>query len=86
LDTNISFEIYDDWAGVDSGSIVVTLSGLDNDYFAVYSGSDLNFSGLISAANTPDYLVELVHDDFPVGVEISVSVYAKDNENHGGIL
>ncbi len=79
----IKLWIKDDWAGVDSGTIKITLSGVNwTDYWPyVFSGSDLNLSGVQWNANQPDYYVNITnHVTFPTSGTIKVSVYAKDME------
>ncbi|HCY21377.1 TPA: hypothetical protein DIC40_06070 [Patescibacteria group bacterium] len=58
----------DEWAGVNSGSIVVTLSGINGTSYGpyVFSGNMLNLSGLSSTALQPNWFVEIPnHVDFP---------------------
>lgn len=75
--------IQDEWAGVDSGSIVVTLSGINGTAYwpFQFSGVDLNLSGVSGIANQPDrYLTISNHIDFPTSWTIRVNVYAEDME------
>jgi len=67
-DTPIRFGVQDDWAGVNSGSIVVTLSGINGTSYGpyVFSGNMLSLSGLSSDALQPNWMVEVSnHVDFP---------------------
>ena len=83
----VSFKLSDDWAGIDSGSVILTLSWLDNDFYGQYSGDLLNFSDVAWVANTPDYIVSLInHNQFSASGTIQASVYALDNEENGGVL
>lgn len=80
-DAPIRFGVQDDWAGVDSGSIVVTLSGINGTSYGpyVFSGNMLNLSGLSSDALQPNWLVEVSnHVDFPASWTIGVSVSVRD--------
>jgi hypothetical protein len=79
----VKLGIQDEWAGVDSGSIVVTLSGVFwTSYWPFqFSGSDLNLSGVTGIANQPDWYINITnHTDFPTSWTIRVSVYAEDME------
>ena len=83
LSDPIKLWIKDDWAGVNSGTIKVTLSGVNwtNYWPYVFSGTDLNLSGVQWAANQPDYYINISnHEMFPTSGTINVSVYAKDME------
>lgn len=80
-DTPIRFGVQDDWAGVNSGSIVVTLSGINGTSYGpyVFSGNMLSFSGLSSNALQPNWIVEVSnHVDFPASWTIRVSVAVRD--------
>ena len=68
FDAPIGFGVQDDWAGVNSGSIVVTLSGINGTAYGpyVFSGNLLELSGLSSTALQPNWMVEVAnHPDFP---------------------
>ena len=80
LDEKITFDISDDWAGVDSGSIIVILSWLDNDFYWIYSWIELLLSGISWSANYSDYHVEIFHHDFPTSGTIKADVYWSDLE------
>ena len=85
----IKLWIKDDWAGVDSGTIKIILSGVNwTDYWPyLFSGSDLNLSGVQWNANQPDYYINISnHEIFPTSGTIKVSVYAKDMEWNGGTI
>ncbi len=80
-DAPIRFGVEDDWAGVDSGSIVVTLSGINGTSYGpyVFSGNMLNLSGLSSNALQPNWMVEVSnHVDFPASWTIRVNVRVRD--------
>lgn len=80
-DAPIRFGVEDDWAGVDSGSIVVTLSGINGTSYGpyVFSGNMLNLSGISSNALQPNWMVEVSnHVDFPASWTIRVSVRVRD--------
>lgn len=83
----VSWKIYDDWAWVDSGTIVVVLSGTNDaasGYRHVFSGSQLNLTAVNGSANTPDYTYNITdHVSFPENGRIEVRVYAKDSEGNG---
>lgn len=73
--------IADDWAGVDSGSIRVTLSGIAGTSYGpyVFSGSALHLSGVWGTANQPNYYLSISdHAPFPYSWTILVQVYAQD--------
>lgn len=77
--------IEDDWAGVNSGSIVVTLSWINGTTYGPYlfSGTDLNLSWVTSTANQPNYFLTIAnHVNFPSSGTIIVSVYAEDMEGN----
>lgn len=83
LSDSVKLGIQDEWAGVDSGSIVVTLSGINGTAYWPYqfSGTDLNLSGVTGIANEPDWYIDINnHLDFPTSWTIRVSVYAEDME------
>ncbi|MDD3262873.1 MAG: hypothetical protein PHR61_03420 [Candidatus Absconditabacteria bacterium] len=85
LSTPVRLGIQDDWAGVNSGSIVVTLSGINGTNYGPYqfSGSDLNLSGIVGIANQPDWYIDINnHVDFSTSGTIRVSVYAEDMEGN----
>ena len=80
-DAPIRFGVQDDWAGVNSGSIVVTLSGINGTSYGpyVFSGNMLNLSGLSSNALQPNWMVEVSnHVDFPASWTILVRVAVRD--------
>jgi hypothetical protein len=80
-DAPIRFGVEDDWAGVNSGSIVVTLSGINGTSYGpyVFSGNMLNLSGLSSTALQPNWMVEVSnHVDFPASWTIRVRVAVRD--------
>ncbi|AHB41525.1 hypothetical protein P148_SR1C00001G0735 [candidate division SR1 bacterium RAAC1_SR1_1] len=83
LSDPVKLGIQDEWAGVDSGSIVVTLSGVFGTTYGPFqfSGSDLNLSGVTGIANQPDWYINITnHIDFPTSGTIRVSIYAEDME------
>lgn len=83
LNEPIKLWIKDDWAGVKSGTIKITVSGINwTSYWPyVFSGSDLNLSGVQWEANEPDYYINITnHEKFPTSGTIKVVVYAKDME------
>lgn len=85
LSAPIQLWIQDDWAWVDSWSILVTLSWINlTDYWPyLFSGNDLNLSWVLWVANQPDYYINITnHPDFPTSWTIRVSVYAQDMENN----
>jgi hypothetical protein len=86
LAANVWFKISDDWAGIDSGSILVTLSGIDNNFLWYYSGNDLLLSWIVWIADYPDYNVSFDHLDFPTSSTIKVKVYWLDLAWNGGVL
>lgn len=80
-DTPIRFGVEDDWAGVNSWSIVVTLSGVNWTQYWPYtfSGTQLLLSGLASTALQPNWIVEIPnHQAFPWSWTIRVSVIVRD--------
>ncbi len=79
----IRFWVQDDWAGIDSWSIVVTLSWTDWTKYWPYSFSwnSLLFSGIAGNALQPNWIVELSdHSDFPLSWTILVHVSVRDME------
>lgn len=77
----ISLWIADDWAGIHSWSIVVTLSWVAwTEYWPyIFSWSDLNLSGIVGTANQPDYSISISnHVAFPYSWSIQVSISATD--------
>ncbi len=76
----IQLWIADDRAGVNSWTIVVTLSGINGTTYGpfIFSGSDLNLSGIAWTALQPDYSITINHSNFPSSWTIQVSVYAED--------
>lgn len=78
--TPITLGIADDRAGVHSGTIIVTISGVNGTAYGpfVFSGSDLNLSGVPWTALQPDYYITINHTPFPSSWTIHVSVYAED--------
>ncbi len=83
LSDPIRLGIQDEWAGVNSGSIVVTLSGINWTLYwpFQFSGSNLNLSGVTGIANQPDWYINVTnHENFPTSWTIRVSVYAQDME------
>ncbi len=73
--------LQDERAGVDPDSIVVTLLWInDTEYWPfVFSGSDLNLSGVNGIANGPDYFVKITNNEnFPTSGAIRVSVSVED--------
>ena len=83
LSAPIELWIKDDWAGVNSGTIQITLSWVNwTDYWPyVFSGADLNLSGVQWEADQPDYYINILnHEKFPTSGTIKVEVYAKDME------
>lgn len=80
-DAPIIFGVQDDWAGVNSGSIVVTLSWINWTNYGpyVFSGNVLNLSGIGGSSLQPNWMVELSeHKDFPASWTIHVNVVASD--------
>ncbi|MCF7835360.1 hypothetical protein K9M48_04960 [Candidatus Gracilibacteria bacterium] len=85
LSAPVQLGIQDDWAGVDGGSIQITLSGINGTDYGpyIFSGNDLNLTGVPGSANQPDYYINITnHVDFPASGTIKVSVYAEDMENN----
>ena len=70
--------IADDRAGVNSWSIIITLSG-SNYWPYIFSGTDLNLSGVQGTANHPDYYLSLInHPPFASSGTIQVIIDAQD--------
>ena len=83
LSEPIKLWIKDEWAGVDSGTVQITVKGINwTSYWPyVFSGSDLNLSWVQWSANKPDYYLSISnHEKFPTSGTIQISVYAKDVE------
>jgi len=81
----IQLGIQDEWAGVNSWSITVTLQWAWWTTYGpyIFSGNDLNLSWVTSNANQPDYSLTLSnHIPFPSSWTIQVSVYAEDMEGN----
>ncbi len=85
LNDIISFSINDFWAGVDTGTITVAVSGINNaasGYNYIYSGTDLSFvlnHGSEWLGNSWWYDVTVVNPvDFPATGELQVTVYGED--------
>lgn len=81
----IKLWIQDNWAGVDSWSIIVTLSWINwtNYWPYIFSWNSLNLSWVIWTANQPDYYINITnHSAFPASWTIKVSIYAEDMENN----
>ena len=81
LSAPIKLWIKDDRAGVDSGTIKITVGGINwTTYWPyIFSWSDLNLSWVQWNANTPDYYISILnHKDFPTSGTIEVKVYAED--------
>ena len=77
----INLSIGDDRAGVNSWSIVITLSGTNGTAYGPYTftGTSLNLSWLVGSALQPDYAISISnHIAFPSSGTIHVSVYALD--------
>ena len=75
--------IQDDWAGVNSWSIVVTLSWTAWTNYGpyVFSWTSLHLSWVVGVANQPDYFISISsHPSFPSSWTIKVIVYAEDME------
>ena len=75
--------IQDDWAGVNSWSIVIILSWVEWTPYGpyIYSWSSLHLSWVAGVANTPDYLTTISsHPNFPSSWTIKVIVSAQDME------
>ena len=73
--------IADDWAGVNSWSITITLSGINGTAYGPYTftGTSLNLSWLAGSALQPDYAISISsHVAFPSSWTIQVNVYATD--------
>ncbi|HRU50002.1 MAG TPA: hypothetical protein P5155_00705, partial [Candidatus Absconditabacterales bacterium] len=86
-DANISFNMHDDRAGVDSGSIVVIFSGIGNAFYAEYYSGDLSFEAISGDANIDDYKIVLQsHLEFPTNSDISMIIYGYDLAGNGGQL
>ena len=82
-DAPIRFGVQDDWAGVNSGSIVVVLSGVNWTSYGpyVFSGNLLSLSGISSTALQPNWMVEVSdHQAFPWSWIILVRVDVRDME------
>lgn len=78
-DANISFNMHDDRAWVDSGSIVVIFSWIWNAFYAEYYSGDLSFEAISWDANIDDYKVVLQsHLEFPTNSDISMIIYWYD--------
>lgn len=79
--TPVILWIADDRAGVNSWSIIVTLSWIAWTSYGPYtfSGSELNLSWSVGTANQPDYYITISnHLAFPYSGTIHVQVYATD--------
>ncbi len=80
----VSFSVNDEWAGVNTGTVTVILSGINNaasGYNYVYSGTDLSFTlnnGDTWLGNSGGYDIFINPVDFPVTGLIQVDVYAED--------
>ena len=73
--------IADDWAGVNSWSITITLSGINGTPYGpyIFTWTSLNLSWVQGTANQPDYYISISnHVVFPSSWTILVSVYAQD--------
>lgn len=82
-DSPIRFGVEDDWAGVNSWTIVVTLSWINWTAYGpyIFSGNKLSLSELASIANQPNWMVAINnHIDFPWSWTIRVSVAVRDME------
>lgn len=85
VNNTLKLWIEDDWAGVNSWSIVVTLSGSNGTNYWPYSfsGNNLHLSWVTSTANQPNYYLTISeHANFPSSWTITVSVYAEDMEGN----
>lgn len=81
LNVPVKLGIQDDWAGVNSWSIQVTLQGINGTTYwpTIFSWTQLNLSGVAGQANFPDQYINITnHADFPTSGTIQVSVYALD--------
>ncbi len=81
LSAPIKIGIQDDWAGVNSWSILVTVQGINGTSYGPYtfSWSALNLNPVAGQANYPDQYVNITnHLDFPTSGMFQVSVVAYD--------
>ena len=86
-DSVISFNMHDDRAWVDSGSISIIFSWIWNMFFAEYSFADFVFETLSGNANSDDYRIVLQeHLEFPALSDISIKIYWYDLAWNGGLL
>ncbi len=79
--------IQDEWAGVDSWTIVITLSGVNGTNYGpyIFTGNSLHLSGVAGDALLPDYYITITWEaPFPTSWHIQVSWYAKDMEGSSG--
>ncbi|HOQ78974.1 MAG TPA: hypothetical protein PLW94_01960, partial [Candidatus Absconditabacterales bacterium] len=83
----IRFNVHDDRAGVDSGTINLVLSGRGNTFYANYSYLDFELTPIGGSANFDDYNVVLQsHAPFPSSGIIAMSVSGYDLAGNGGLL
>ena len=83
LSEPIKLWIQDDWAGVNSWTIKVTVLWINwTEYWPyTFSGIDLNLSWKQWSANEPDFYINITnHEKFPTSGTIKVEVYAEDME------
>ena len=79
----VKLGIMDDWAGVNSWTIIITLSGIGWTTYGPYTftWTALNLSGVQWTANQPDYYITISSQiAFPSSWTIQVSVSAQDME------
>ncbi|MCX6823314.1 MAG: hypothetical protein NTX91_04995 [candidate division SR1 bacterium] len=83
--SDIQVRVSDDWAGIDSGSLQVSIysggcAGVQLGH--IFSGAEINLSGIAGSADTPDYIITL-HSGAMIlptpGVNICVIVSGQDN-------
>jgi len=82
-DVPVIFGVQDDWAGVNSGSIVVTLSWINWTIYwpYVYTWNSFSLTELASDALQPNWMVEVSnHPIFPASWTILVRVAVSDME------
>lgn len=81
----IQLWIQDEWAGVDSWSIIITVQWIWGTSYGpyIFSWNDLNLSWVASNANQPNYYLSITnHVVFPSSWIIQISVYAEDMEGN----
>ncbi len=83
FDTDVVLWVQDDWAGVNTANLRVTLQATNASgqtwWPYIYSGSDLHFSGVVGQANYPDQYISISnHPLFPASSTVTVRIDAWD--------